>query len=126
MDGGSLPPPKDPPREEDIERAAARDMKAYARVKKQESRVRSRERERAAWIAERSSVITMSGQAVLFGAVLGALLSGVTGTGAEKWHFTTGAGVRSSPALSRDDATVFVGSKDNKLACHRPCACTSD
>ena len=34
---------------------------------------------------------------------------------APKWVFETGGEVVSSPALSSDGATVFVGSKDNKV-----------
>ena len=32
-----------------------------------------------------------------------------------KWLFETGSGVRSSPALSSDGATVYVGSDDWKV-----------
>ena len=52
-----MPPPLDPPREEDLSAAAAGDKRAYLRVKKQESRVRAREKERAAWIAERKATL---------------------------------------------------------------------
>ena len=35
--------------------------------------------------------------------------------GTQKWAFQTGGEVYSSPALSSDDATVFVGSNDKKV-----------
>ena len=57
MSDGGLPPPLDPPREEDLAAAAAGDKRAYARVRTQRSRVRARERERAAWIAERRAML---------------------------------------------------------------------
>ena len=37
------------------------------------------------------------------------------GTGAERWRFATGAPVYSSPALSADETTLFIGSGDNRL-----------
>ena len=38
-----------------------------------------------------------------------------TTAGTQKWSFTTGGEVASSPAISSDGSTVFVGSKDWKL-----------
>ena len=37
------------------------------------------------------------------------------GTGALKWKFATGDDVESSPAVSPDGGTVFVGSDDSNL-----------
>ena len=36
-------------------------------------------------------------------------------TGLQKWSFPTGGSVQSSPAVSPDGATVFVGSHDDFL-----------
>jgi outer membrane protein assembly factor BamB len=36
-------------------------------------------------------------------------------TGQQKWAFTTGGNVESSPVVSADGAVVYVGSDDSKL-----------
>ena len=37
------------------------------------------------------------------------------GAGTKKWEFATGGDVWSSPAVSKDGTTIFVGSYDNKV-----------
>ena len=36
-------------------------------------------------------------------------------TGKKRWAYTTGSAVESSPEVSRDGSTVFVGSNDGNL-----------
>ena len=60
MSDGGLPPLLDPPSEEDLASAAAGDARARGRVNRQNSRVRARERERAAWIASRKAMLAVA------------------------------------------------------------------
>ena len=55
------------------------------------------------------------GTAKMFVAGGTAVLPEVTVGGAKKWSSATGAGIDSSPAISADGSTVFVGSRDHSL-----------